>query len=95
MKTHRKILGAVSAMIILLSCMTAVLPLDVSADGMADIIFAAAKAYVDIKQNEVTKEGLLAAVQAVEPTAALPQSNFYIKHAVPGVTDDTRNPAIL
>ena len=28
MKTHRKILGAVSAMIILLSCMTAVLPLD-------------------------------------------------------------------
>lgn len=75
-------------MIILLSCMTAVLPLDVSADGMADIIFAAAKAYVDIKQNEVTKEGLLAAVQAVEPTAALPQSNFYIKHAVPGVTDD-------
>lgn len=62
MKTHRKILGAVSAMIILLSCMTAVLPLDVSADGMADIIFAAAKAYVDIKQNEVTKEGLLAAV---------------------------------
>lgn len=95
MKTHRKILGAVSAMIILLSCMTAVLPLDVSADGMADIIFAAAKAYVDIKQNEVTKEGLLAAVQAVEPPPHCLNPTFILSTRFPASPMMTRNPAIL
>lgn len=88
MKKHRKILGAVSAMAVLLSCMTAVLPLGAAA-ATEDDIYNAAKAYVDANQNNVTKDGLLEAVKAVEPDATIAaDADFYIKYAVPGVTDD-------
>ena len=88
MRKHRKILGAVSAMAVLLSCMTAVLPLGAMA-ATEDDIHDAAKAYVEANQNETTKEGLLEAVRAVEPQATIKaDEDFYIKYAVPGVTDD-------
>lgn len=55
---------------------------------LADNVLAAADTYVQTKQNEVTKAGLLQAVKAVLPAAELADEDFYIRHAIPGVTDN-------
>ena len=58
----------------------------VKADTNIDI-FDAAKTYIALNQNEVTLEGLLTSVQKVKSDVTLSASDFYIKHAVPGVKD--------
>ena len=61
----------------------------VSAETTADAIIAAAKAYVLEKQNNVKPADLLAAVQKVDASVTLDTAkDFFIKHAVPGVTDN-------
>ena len=65
----------------------------VSAGPSAAGIAAAAEAYVANAGNAATREGLLSAVQAVDPSATLEESDFYIKHAVNGCYDnDTQYP---
>lgn len=53
------------------------------------MVRAAAEAYVQENRNTVTAAGLLEAVQQTVPSALLDASDdFFIKHAVPGATDD-------
>ena len=86
-KTFAKLLGTAASAAILLSSMgIAAVPVSAASE---EELRQAAKAYVDANKNAVTPEGLLAAVQAVCPGATLDTENdFFIKHAVPGVTDD-------
>lgn len=86
-KTFAKFLGTAASAAILLSSMgIAAVPVSAASE---EELRQAAKAYVDANKNAVTPEGLLAAVQAVCPGATLDEENdFFIKHAVPGVTDD-------
>ena len=54
-------------------------------------LLEAAKAYVKTEGNNVTREGLLAAVKLVRSDAELSDSDFFIKHAVNGVKDDDKD----
>lgn len=100
-ETRVKFLSGLAALAVLASSLF-VSAISVSADTAGDVR-AAASAYVEAKRNDVTPEGLLAAVKAVAPTATMsydrtnyvPEDgkyqitgDFFIKHAIPGVKDD-------
>ena len=54
------------------------------------VVIDAARTYVINNKNSVTPEGLLAAVKDAVPTVTLDiENDFYIKHAVNGVKDNT------
>ena len=58
-------------------------------DTLVKSIKSAAQKYVTQYKNASDAQGLLAAVQVAVPNATLDAENdFFIKHAVPGVTDD-------
>lgn len=59
----------------------------ISSAASAEDVTETARAYILKMHNKVTKAGLLMAVQAVAPSASLEDADFYIQHAVPGVTD--------
>lgn len=99
--TRVKFLSGLAALAVLTSSLF-ISAFSVSADTAGDVR-AAASAYVEAKRNDVTPEGLLAAVKAVAPTATMNYSrenyvpedgkyqitgDFFIKHAIPGVKDD-------
>ena len=86
-KTLRKVLGISLSLVLLLSSLCIGSLVSMAASVEEDVA-AAAKAYVDEKKNEATKDGFLAAVQSVVPEATLADADFYIHHAIPGVTDD-------
>jgi len=95
MKTrlHVKLLSSLAITAVLICSLFAGMQLSV-AEEFGDIeqtARAAAQAYVEEKQNDVTREGLLNAVNSALPegvTATLAAKDFYIKHAVPGVKDN-------
>ena len=87
--TNKKLQKAISFLVafaLLLSGISGVAFPIVKADTSRDI-YNAAKTYIDLNQNEVTLEGLLTAVKVVNSEVTLSASDFYIKHAVPGVKD--------
>lgn len=51
--------------------------------------FSAARLYVNTKRNASTADGLLNAVKEILPDITLKDEDFYVKHAVNGVRDDT------
>ena len=91
---RNKVLGVLLSAALLLSLTAAGLQsLIALADNDATDLLAAAAAYVDQAGNAVTREGLLAAVSAAEPTAELAEEDIFIRHAVNGCYDeDTQYP---
>ena len=87
-QTWKKLLSIGAALAISLSSLS-VFMLSAAADVSATDVQTAAKLYVQAYKNNATKEGLLQYVQtAVEDTSiTLADADFFIKHAVPGVTD--------
>lgn len=90
MKKLNKILSIACAFSLVVSSLFCTTLLNVSAEESTyDIIYKAAKEYVSAALNETTADELLAAVQKVLPEATLDTANdYFIKHAVPGVSDD-------
>ncbi|MDR1891690.1 MAG: hypothetical protein LBQ48_01575, partial [Oscillospiraceae bacterium] len=101
-QSGKRLIGSLAAAAMIFSVLFAV-SIPASANGTADEVCAAARAYVEINKNLVTPEGLLAAVRRAVPSATLRATtsggtddsamlvtgdDFFIKHAVPGVTDD-------
>jgi len=94
-KSLRKVLSIFLSLALLLSSLL-VGSLMATAASVEDEVAAAAKAYVNEKKNEVTKDGLIAIVKSVAPSATLADADFYIQHAIPGVTDnDTTSGYVL
>jgi len=85
-KVWSKILSISFAFILVLTCINFT-PISTIASSVEENVLSAASTYVKQKKNSVTREGLLTAVRAVEPAATLSESDFYIQHSIPGVTD--------
>lgn len=81
-------LSILTVFAVLLSCLAVSMPSSAVADTTQDRICAAAAAYVAENQNASTPAGLLAEVRKVNANVTLDgDTDFFIKHAVPGVTD--------
>jgi len=90
-KFSKKIICTALSLFLLLSGMAA-LPTYANAEEIsqdtAAAILGAAEAYVEYKLNDATKAGLLAAVKEAAAGVTIADSDYFMKHAVPGVRDD-------
>ena len=88
-KRMNRLCGIVSAIAVLLSCMAGITGTIAVSAAENDGIITLAEQYVAANRNGVSAEGLLNAVKAEYPSVTLNENDFYIKHAVNGVKDDT------
>lgn len=92
LKNKARFVSLLMSIAILLSSFAGMTMNTASAENInVDEALLLAKTYVDSKKNDVTLSGLLEAFKASIPDATLAESDFYVKHSVPGVKDDAKN----